>query len=148
MGCRWGAAILTMVQGMKPPITLTMAALVLSASLVGCGEDKPAVCGSVDNLKTSVNDLKDIDVTSSSAVSDLESGLTTIRADLDDVKTDAKSEFSPQIEAVDTSYAAVKTSVDAAKADPSATTLAAAGTAVSAFGTDVETLISDIQSTC
>jgi capsule polysaccharide export protein KpsE/RkpR len=134
--------------GMKPSLAPTVATLVLGAALVGCSDDKPAVCTSADNLQTSVDDLQDIDVTSSTAVSDLESGLTTVQSNLADVKTDAKSEFSPQIKAVDTSYAALKTKVDAAKADPSATTLAAAGTALSALGTDVQTLTNDIQSTC
>jgi hypothetical protein len=137
-----------MVMGMKSPIALTVVALVLGASLVGCGKDKPAVCGSVDDLKTSVANLKDIDITSSSAVSDLESGLSTIKTDLGQVKTDAKSEFSSQIGAAEASYTAAKSSVDAAKADPSAATLAAAGSALSAFNTAVRTLISDIQSTC
>ena len=54
------------------------ATLLLGAALVGCSDDKPAVCDSVDNLKTSVEDVQNIDITASSAVSDLESGLNTI----------------------------------------------------------------------
>ena len=132
---------------MKPSIALTAATLVL-ASLVACGEDKPAVCGSVDSLKTSVNNVKNIDVTSSSGVSDLQSGLTTVKSDLAAVKADAKAEFSSEIETVDKTFAALETSVEAAKAAPSASTLAAAGSALSALGTSVETLISNVQSTC
>ncbi len=40
---------------MKRFLALATAALVLSATLVGCGEDDPAVCGSVGNLKASVD---------------------------------------------------------------------------------------------
>jgi hypothetical protein len=122
--------------------------LLLVATLVGCSDDKPAVCSSVDNLKTSVDDVKNIDVTSSSAASDLESGLTTIKSDLADVKTDAKSQFSSQLDAVDSALATLTTRVDAAKADPSANTLAAVGAAVAPFNSAVQTLISDVQSTC
>jgi hypothetical protein len=133
-------------------LAFAIVALLLGASLVGCGEDggsdAPAVCGSVDTLKTSVEKLKDIDVTSSGAVSELESGLTGIRSDLSDVKADAKAEFSSQIAATETSYEALKTSVEAAKADLSVATIAAAGSAVSSFGTAVDKLISDIEATC
>ena len=92
------------------PVALALVTLLLGASLVGCGgggggSDEPAVCGSVDTLKTSVDKLKDIEVTSSGAVSDLESAVTDIQADLGDVKADAKSEFSSQIDAAEKSYA-------------------------------------------
>jgi hypothetical protein len=122
--------------------------MLLGAGLVGCSDDKPAVCSSVDDLQTSVHNLEDIDVTSSSAVSDLEGGLATIESDLATVKTDAKSEFSSQIDAVDTSYTVLRTSVEAAKANPSTDTLAVVGTAASAFDTAVDTLASDVESTC
>jgi hypothetical protein len=123
-------------------------ALLLGAALVGCSDDKPAVCSSVDNLKTSVDDVKNIDVTSSGAVSDLESGLTTIKSDLADVKTDAKSQYASQLDAVDSALAKLTTSVDAAKTDPSAATLAAVAAAAAPFNNAVQTLISDVQSTC
>jgi hypothetical protein len=123
-------------------------ALLLGVTLVGCSDDKPAVCSSVDNLKTSVDDVENIDVTSSSAASDLESGLTTIKSDLADVKTDAKSQYASQLDAVDSALATLTTRVDAAKADPSADTLAAVGAAVAPFNSAVQTLISDVESTC
>jgi hypothetical protein len=122
--------------------------VLLGATLVGCSDDKPAVCSSVDNLKTSVDDVKNIDVTSSGAASDLESGLTTIKSDLADVKTDAKSQYASQLDAVDSALATLTTSVDAAKAHPSADTMAAVGAAVAPFNSAVQTLISDVQSTC
>ena len=129
-------------------VALTMVALLLGALLAACGGDDPAVCGSVDNLKSSVDDVKDIDVSSSGAVSDLQSGLAGVESDLADVKADAKSEFSSQLQAVQQSLTALKTSTNAAKADPTAATLSTARAALSAFGTGVETLVSDIQSTC
>lgn len=127
---------------------VAMTTLLLGAALVGCSDDKPAVCDSVDTLKSSIEDVKNIDVTSSSAVSDLESRLNTIKSDLDAVKTDAKSEYASQVDAVESAFTTLTTSVDAAKADPSATTLAAVGAAVSPFTTAVQTLSDDVQSTC
>jgi hypothetical protein len=130
---------------------LTVAGTVLflvGVALVGCSEDKPAVCSSVDNLEASVDDVKDIDVTASGAVDELKDGLAAIKSDLAEVKSEAKTEFSPQIDTVESSFGALTTSIDAAIADPTAATLAAVGTAVSPFTTAVQTLVSDIQSTC
>ena len=133
---------------MRFAVVATMT-LMLVGILVGCSnDDKPAVCSSVADLETSVNDVKSIDFTASGALADLESGLTTIRADLATVKTDAKSEFADEITAVDSAFTTFTTSVDAAKADPTAATLGAVATAVAPFTTAVETLISDVKSTC
>jgi hypothetical protein len=128
-----------------PTIVATFA---LSASLAACSEDEPAVCSSVDSLKASVDDVQGIDVSSSTALSDLESGLIAVGSDLSDLKADAKAEFSTQVDTVQASYDALTASVDAAKASASAATLSAAGTALSAFGTDVQTLITDVKDTC
>jgi len=144
-----GAAVPQKEKRMKPAIALTSVFLAVSVgSLAACSEDKPAVCTSVDDLKASVEDVKDIDVQDSSALTDLKSGLTAIQGDLDAVKADAKSEFSSQLDAVETSYTAVQTGVEAATADPTAATLSTAASALSTFSTDVQTLISDVQSTC
>jgi hypothetical protein len=138
----------TKENSMKPAISLALPTLLLAASLAACGADEPAVCSSVDSLKSSAGDIKDVDVGSSSALSDLQTGLKAVEGDLADVKADAKAEFATQISAVETSYATLRTSVKAATAGPTAATLAAAGTALPAFGGDVQTLISDVQSTC
>lgn len=131
---------------MKPAIAGT--ALLLALCVSACSEDKPAVCTSVDNLNASVRDVKKIDIASSSDVAELQSGLKTIKGDLAKVKTDAKSEFSSQLDTVETSYATLKTSVEAAATDPTGATLTAARSALRRFGTDVQALISDVQSTC
>ena len=114
----------------------------------GCGADDPAVCGSVNDLKSSFDGLKDIDVTSSGALSELQTGLTTLKGDFDQVRTDAKSEFASGIDAVETAYDAVKTAVTAATDDPTAATIGAAATALSSLATEVQALVTDIQATC
>jgi ABC-type oligopeptide transport system substrate-binding subunit len=134
---------------MRPKLALAAATFVmLCASLAACSEDKPAVCDSVDSLKSSVDDLKDIDVTESGALSELQNGLADIDGELAQVKSDAESKFSSQIDAISTAYDALKTAVQAAVADPSAASLAAAGSAWTGFSTDVKALIDDVQSTC
>jgi hypothetical protein len=133
---------------MRNSLAITVASLAVTASLVSCGADTPAVCGSVSDLKTSVDNVTQIDVTSSGALSDLKSALSGVQSDLAEVKSDATSKFGSQLDAVERSYDALKTSVASVQSGASAATLAEAGAALSTFGTDVKTLISDIQSTC
>ena len=134
---------------MRRKLALTAATVVmLSAALVACGDDTPAVCASADQLKSSVDKVKDIDVMETNGIDELTSQLETIDGDLDQLTNDAKSEFSSQVDSVAATFEALMTSVQAATTDPSADTLAAAATAWSAFSTSVKTLISDVQSTC
>ena len=133
---------------MRNSLAITVASLAVAASVVSCGQDTPAVCGSVNDLKTSVNNVTKIDVTSSGALSDLKSGLSAVQSDLAQVKSDATSKFGSQINAVEQSYDALKTSVASVQSGATAATLAEAGAALSTFGTDVKKLIADIQSTC
>ena len=127
---------------------LAAAAVLLGVLVSGCGADDPAVCGSVNDLKSSFDDLKDIDVTSSGALSKLQTGLTTLKGDFDQVRTDAKSEFASGIDAVEAAYDAVKAAVTAATDDPTAATIGAAATALSSLATEVQALVTDIQATC
>jgi hypothetical protein len=122
--------------------------LILALPLAACGEDQPAVCGSVDDLKSSVDDAKKVDVTGPDVLTDIQSALKAVEGDFADVKADAKSEFSAPVDTVETSLAALKSSLEQARSAPAADTVAAAAAAVSAFGTAVQTLIDDVKSTC
>lgn len=133
---------------MRNSLALTLASVAVCASVVSCGEDTPAVCGSVNDLKTSVANVQKIDVTASGAINDLKAGLSAIQSDLAQVKADATSQFGSQLSTVESSYEALRTSVQSVQSGASAATLAEAGAALSTFGTDVQKLISDIQTTC
>jgi len=118
-------------------------------SLAACGgEEEPAICNSSSDLRTSVKDVKKIDIGSGTALADLKSAIKEIQGNLAAVKADAKSEYSDQVKAIESGYAVLKTSVETATSSTSAATLATVGTAVSAFATDVEALINDVQKTC
>jgi hypothetical protein len=133
---------------MHRAIALAVSILMLAASLAACGQGKPAVCGSVDDLKSSVQKIKDIDPSASGALNKLQTDLKAVKSNLAKVESDAKSHYSSQLKSVESSYAAVKTSIKAATADPSAATVATAGASLKALGTAVQTLIRDIESTC
>ena len=134
---------------MRRKLVLSAAiSVMLSASLVACGDDTPAVCGSADQLQSSVDKLKDIDVTETNGLDEFKSQWETIDGDLDQLTNNARSEFPFQINAVTKTFEALEASLQAASADPSAATLAGAATAFSAFSTDVQALMSDVESTC
>ena len=117
---------------MRPTIAGT--ALFLALSLAACSEEKPAVCGSVGDLEASVNDVRKVDVASSGGLAE--------------VKTDAESEFSSQLDRVEASFATLTSSVEAARTGPSGATLTAVGSSLRTFGNDVQALISDVKATC
>ena len=132
---------------MKPAIAFTT--LLLTVSLAACGgEDEPAICNSSSDLRTSLKDVEKIDIGSGTALADLKSAIKEIQGNLAAVKADAKSEYSDQVNAIESGYAVLKTSIQTATSSTSAATLATVGTAVSAFATDVEALINDVQKTC
>ena len=133
---------------MKTSLAVTVSAILMGATVSACGGDDPAVCSSVDDLKSSIQDLQSIDVTSGDSLSDVQSGLEAVKSDFDTVKADAKSEFSSGISAVETSYATLTMAVDDAVSTQTAATLSTAASALSAFGSDVDALVSDVDSTC
>ena len=83
--------------------------------------DKPAVCGSVNDLTASVSALQKTTLTSSAGAS----ALAAVGTNLHTVKADATSQFSPQIAAVEATYSALETSTATAKARPTPASLAA-----------------------
>ncbi|MFC5177110.1 hypothetical protein [Nocardioides taihuensis] len=122
--------------------------LLLSAVLAGCGgSDTPAVCSSVDDLKSDIAAVKDIDL-SADGVSQLQTALETVKTDLEQVQADASAEFSDEVDAVTTDLSTVESDFAAAKETPNATTLGALGTSVQALLTDVTTLVDDVEGTC
>jgi hypothetical protein len=142
-----GSFVSDRLKDMKPAIAVTT--LLLTVSLAACGgEDKPAICNSSSDLRTSVKDLKKVDIGSGNALADLESAIKKIQSKFTAVKTDAKSEYSAQVKAIESGYAVLKTSIQTATSSTSAATLATVGAAVSALATDVQALITDVQKTC
>ncbi len=107
-------------------IPTIVATLALSASLAACSEEQPAVCGSVDNLEASVDDVQQIDVAAAADLTELQSGLAAIESDLADVKADAAAEFASQIDSVEASYDALVSSIESATTSVSADSLTAA----------------------
>ena len=133
---------------MKQQIGSMVLVLVLGGALAGCSDDKSPVCTSADALKSSVDSVKAIDVSTGADVSTLLTGLATVETSFAALKATAKDQFAPEISAVNTALDTVKTSATAAKADPSSTAIQATGTAVTGLTTAVQTLTTEVQTTC
>ena len=123
-------------------------ALLMSLSLAGCSEETPAVCTSVDDLRASVQSVRDVDVTSSGGLGELEEAVAGVKSDLADVRDDAADEFSSQIDTVQAGIAELERSLRAAQDAVSPDTLRAAGSALRTLANQVQSLIDDIRATC
>ena len=129
--------------------------LVLALLLSGCsgndtsssGSSTSPVCSDVDSLKASASALTDVKV-EQGALPDLQSKLTAVRQDVDTLKNDAESEFSTQLDAVDTASSTFKSALDAAVADPTVTTVSAVGPALRSLGTALGDLDAAVEKTC
>ena len=125
-----------------------MLALVLAAGgLAACGGDQPAVCDDFDALQSSVDNLKDIQV-SENGLTALSPALTQIKQDLDQLVADAKAEFGDDASKVQTAVTSLQSSLAAAKSDQSATALSAVKTAVGDVQSSLVALKDAVSGTC
>ena len=117
------------------------AALVLSGLAAGCSSSKPAYCADADQLKTSVQDLGNVNV-AQNGLSSLQTALTSVKTNAASFATDAKSAYAPQTAALNTSLSGLETAITSAKGQPPVT---AAATVVPAV-TQVKNSASALQS--
>jgi len=128
--------------------TLPLAAALSAAVLSGCGgSSKPPLCSSVDDLKTSLSGLGQVQL-SVNGISELKTRLSNAQGQLQEVKKDASAQYSSQVTTIETQAAALKSAVAAAQQNPNAVNLTAAGVALKTVATSAKALGSDIRSTC
>lgn len=129
------------------PGAVALAAAVGLAACGSSGSGSPAICGSVNTLQKSVDNLKN-DAITPNGLSSVSSDLQQVKNDLTTVKTDAKSQYQPQVNAVSNAVSGVSSAVSAAGAHPSASSLSTVGTAVKNLGNSVVDLKNVVASTC
>jgi hypothetical protein len=127
-----------------------VAACVMAAALLtacSSSSSKPAVCTDVANLKTSVQDLKNVNVRENgvSAVSDQ---LSKIEQQFNTLKTDAKGQYSTQIDDMSKALSGLSSSVNAAKGNVNGTTLSAVASAAGSVVTAGNNLVTAVSNTC
>jgi hypothetical protein len=123
--------------------------LAATVALAGCGgSSKPAFCSSVNDLKTSVQDLKNVNVIKS-GTSGVSSALQKVEGSAKAAVSSAQSDFPTQTQAVSGALTTLETTVGELKNSPTQPSLIAALPGqVSALVNSIETLVSDAKSKC
>jgi len=123
----------------------------LASGLGSCGGDseseQPAVCGAVDRLKASVEDLQSVKI-ERGALPDLSAELRDIQADVRLLGDDASAEYADEIDAVKAHAADLEVSLNAASAAPTAPTVSAVGADIRALGGSFRDLTTAVGTTC
>ena len=91
-------------------VVLVAAALLLAAA--GCGGEESAVCGDLEDVQSSIEDVRDIEL-NEGAVDELQQAAADIRAGVQAAQADADAELGDELEAFQTD---VQTLVDEAEA--------------------------------
>jgi hypothetical protein len=92
----------------------TLVALVVTALLLaaGCGGEESAVCGDLEDVQSSIEDVRDIEL-NEGAVDELQQAAADIRAGVQAAQADADAELGDELDAF---QADVQTLVDEAEA--------------------------------
>ena len=113
------------IPGTRRWLLLPAAVLVLSGLMAaGCSSSKPAYCTDADQLKTSVQNLGNVDVVKN-GLSSLQTALTSVKTSASSFATDAKSAYPSQTAALSTSLSGLQTAITSAKGQPPVTAAAA-----------------------
>jgi hypothetical protein len=129
------------------PVAVLSVGVAMATLLVACGNDKPAVCSDLEGLKQSVQNLKDVSL-QAGALAKVQQDITAISQQFTTFKHDAKSEFAPDIEKVQSAVDDLSTTAGVAKQSPSLSHLASVGTATAALSDAVKSLGSAVSGTC
>lgn len=128
------------------PAALVLSLLLVAPGLAACG-GQPAVCGDVQALQTSVQKIKDTNL-SQDGLSVVTTELGKIRTEVSQLAKDASAQYSSQVSDVKSSAAALQQSVSGAVASPSASTLGQVKTDLQGLGAAVKRLNDALGSTC
>ena len=105
------------------------------------------LCTDVDNLKASIQGLRDVSITTNglSAISDQ---ITKIKQQLQTFQNDAKGQYAGEVTNLMNALNGLSSSFDAAKASPSLSTLATLASSAKTAITAGQQLINAVSSTC
>jgi hypothetical protein len=123
--------------------------LALSGLAAGCSSSssKPAYCTSASQLKTSVQDLGNVDV-AKDGLGSLQTALTSVQADAKTFAADGKSAFPSQTAALNTALSGLQTSITSAKGQPALTAASTVASSVTQVKNSASALQSAVSGTC
>ncbi len=120
---------------------LPAAVLILATLAAGCSSSKPAYCTAADQLKTSVQDLGNININVHD-LSSVNTAVSKVQANAKTFASEAKSAYPSQTTALQNSLSSLEAAVKSAMGQPSLTTVAAVVSSV----TQMKTAASNLQS--
>ena len=96
---------------------LTLIALAAAALLAaaGCGGEESAACGDLENVQSSIQDVRDIEL-DEGAVEELQQTAAGIEADLQSAQENADAELGDELDALRTAVQALEAEAEAAAA--------------------------------
>ena len=100
------------VLGRLTLIALAAATLLAAA---GCGGEEAAVCGDLENIQSSIQDVRDIEL-GEGALEDLQQTAADIEADLQAAEEDADAELGDELDALRTAVQALVAEAETAAA--------------------------------
>ncbi len=126
------------------PLALAAAALVAA----GCGSDsKPDYCSNVSDLQQSVDDLKNVQL-NSSTLTTLQTDLQKVQTNADAVVSSAKQDFPSETSALKSSVSTLSTTIQQLPPSPTAQQLLAVAPQISSTVTAAKNLSSATKSAC
>jgi hypothetical protein len=132
--------------GLRRWALLPAAALALSGLAAGCSST-PAYCTDASQLKTSVQDLGNINI-NVHGLSSVNTAVSKVQADAKTFATDAKSAYPSQTTALQNSLSSLQTAVTSAMSQPSLTTVAAVVSSVTQVKTAADNVQNAVKGTC
>jgi hypothetical protein len=143
---RWSAALLAIAGAAVTACSGTDPSSDAATSAGGTSPDSD-VCAAADEVRASVDALGQVQVVQQGTDA-LRGALDQVREDVERLAEDAREEFGPQVDRVETSLDTVQDALETASADPSPGALGAAATAVGALVRDTEELLDEVSTTC
>ena len=130
-----------------PALLAALAVAVVALTLVACGSSKPSYCSNVSDLQSSVNDLRNVKV-SSDGLSALQAQAKKVESSANDVVSSAKGDFPSETSAISSSLKSLDTAISQAGSSPSAAQLATISVDVKNVVTAVQGFTSATSSKC
>ena len=127
-----------------------MSATVLGVlPVAGCASDSPqaAVCDNLAAVQNSAQHVRETKV-AENGLNQLRTNLVQLRTDVQQLIHNAKTQWAPQAQAIQSSLDQLGSTVNAAKAAPSATAFDAVRQALAALENSVKALGDAMRSTC
>jgi hypothetical protein len=133
--------------GLRGWALLPAAVLVLAGLAAGCSSSKPAYCADASQLKTSVQDLGNININVHD-LSSVSTAVSKVQTDAKKFAADAKSAYPSQTTALQNSLSSLQTAVTSAMGQPSVTTVAAVVSSVTQVKTAADNVQTAVKGAC